>query len=581
MDLLGRFRSRVFGFKNWQHPLIWPLTLGAFLIPSVWSRSLNDNFTEAKWLAVRLVAAALLMVASTTMGSFRIPRLRPIATLSVLLWIVLSIVNPVLQGTYYWPVDIWLDRVVLIALIVLLLQFESAEQMLKSLRWPIAAASVFVCLVSLVQFVQYRVLEIQPSPRFFAGTFGENNMCAQFLSLALAMVLPKTVDGESRLWRYVSTVASTLSLIFLFIHQSRSALIGAGLTICFLILFSQRAERLRIIVVVLTGFVLSLILTAAQPWKFQINDKSSSNSDRRELYIETLGMIQARPMGVGTGRFEFDSIPFLQGGQFQAGEGMIYKSPHSEPLRFLAEEGVIWTVIGILVSMGTLWSSNLIGAIRQRRFEAIRITALGLAFVPEFLFQFPLQSAVAFFFFSTLVAALLHLHKVPALTRPFDWRIRLAGWGVAIGILAVGGAISYSNFQATTASHPDDYVRSCERASSNWYTCSLAAQFSIESGHLDRAKTLMKNEISKRPFNFMALRNLGMAAWRQGDLVMACEYFIREQAILRSNNSNREFVEANCPVDVLNRLKSLDADALYGEHLDWVKHKIASVEKED
>ena len=569
MRLSERFRSLLFRFKNWQQPLMWPLMVGAFFIPSVWSRSLNDNFTEAKWLVVRLTAAALLMVASTTPGSLRIPRLRPIAALAFFSWIFLSIANPVLQGTYYWPVDIWLDRVVLMTLIVVLLQFKSAEQMLRLLRWPIAMAAVFVCLVSLAQFVQYRILEFQPSPRFFAGTFGENNMCAQFLSLALAMALPRAVETESRLWRYVSTTASTFILVFLFIHQSRSTLIGAGLTVCFLLFSSQKVERIRIVAIALGAFILSALLTAMQPQKFQISDKSSSNSDRRELYLETFGMIQSRPMGVGTGRFEFDSIPFLQGGKFQAGEGMIYKSPHSEPLRLLAEEGVIWTTLGVFVVFAILQNASLISAIRERRPEAIQITALGFALAPELLFQFPFQSAVAFFFSAVLGAALLH--RIPLLTSPFDWRARLAGAGLAMGILTLGIAIAHSNYQATTATRPDDYVRSCERMSSNWYVCSMAAQFSIEFGHPEVAVPLMKNEILKRPFNFVAFRNLGMAAWRQSDPVLACEYFIREQAILRSNNSNRDFVEANCPIDELKRLETLEVGAFYNEHLDWAK----------
>lgn len=93
----------------------------------------------------------------------------------------------------------------------------------------------------------------------------------------------------------------------------------------------------------------------------------------------------------------------------------------------------------------------------------------------------------------------------------------------------------------------------------------------IESGDSAVAKTMMKEEIKKRPFNFVALRNFGMASWRDGDRVLACEFFQREQALLRAGNSNRDFVSENCDSNMLHELKATSPKELYKSHLQWAR----------
>lgn len=555
---------------NWSRLQLWPLYIGAAIVPIVWSRLLNDNYTEAKWLALRLTASISLIWLALRKQPIQLPSLSVVQVSFLGFWAMFSILNPIIQQTHFWSTVVWLDRAAFVAIIVTSFQVGSSRELFRNLRWPISFAAVFVCTISLVQFVLYRIIEYQPSPRFFAGTFGENNMCAQFLVLALPFAVFCETPNYQKYWRWISTVVSAYILMFIFLHQSRSALIGAGLVIVYFAVTGTRREFVRIVAVSGAALLLSAVLGASQQTGFKISDKSSSNSDRMELYLETLAMIRSIPLGVGTGRYEFDSIPFLNGGQFSAGEGMIYKSPHSEPLRFLSEEGILWSVVSIF-AMSFIFLRKLVGirmvsSMTSNRFKPG--VGLALAFVPEILFQFPLQNAVPSLFFGILVS---RLFDRSARKEESQFCGRSILFLVSIGIFYFTAASAYANYKATNARGPLDYTESCKLDDSNWYICTRAAQFLIESGDSAVAKTMMKEEIKKRPFNFVALRNLGMASWRDGDRVLACEFFQREQALLRAGNSNRDFVSENCDSNMLHELKATSPKELYKSHLQWAR----------
>lgn len=559
-------RLFTFDISRFQKP--FPLVFGGFLIPLVWSRYLNDNFTEPKWFALRLTAGLSLAYLALRRKPILLPRFNLALGLTLSLWLALSLLNPILQGTFYWPADLWLDRAAVCALTICFFQFESVDELFLGVRWPVSLAAITVCAISLTQFILYRVIESQPSVRFFAGTFGENNMCAQFLCLALAVVLPLRQSAIRTRWFYWSSLVSVVIFTFLNLHQSRSALIGAGLIVTLLTFLHGKREFIRIGCIAALGLLLSVGLQSLQKTAAVPTDKSNSTADRKELYLETANMIWQVPFGVGSGRYEFDSIPFLKGGKFQAGEAMVYKSPHSEPLRFLAEEGIAWSIVAGLAMLMIFGFKQLFRSLRAGDPQAIAISAVCLALTPEFLFQFPLENAVPLYFFGFLVAARLKRIENPVVSQGLSKYV--IGF-IAVVVVSFASLFAFSNYQATTAVRSEEYVSACHRSTYNWFLCTSAARAAIESGDTKTGRALMLDELSRRPFDYMALRNLGIAEWTEGKKERACEYFVREQLLLGPENTNREFTESNCTSTIVDRPLTLNALALYRDHLRWTK----------
>lgn len=547
----------------------WPLVAGVGLVPLVWSRSLNDNFTEPKWFVLRMVAGIALISAATFWRSVRLPQWSWVQWFFVLSWVLFSLLNPVIQQTYFWAPEVWVDRLVLFAFVFLFLQAQKSDEIFEAVRLPVVFSGLLVCIISFIQFVLFRVIESQPSPRFFSGTFGENNMCAQFLVFALPFGLLQRAEGESRRWKWLSFLGSALNLAFLLLHQSRSALIGAVLILLWSTVTAGRSARLRLLSILFAAIGISSGLSASQTIEASFFDKASSNSDRLELYLETLQMIELVPLGVGAGRFEFDSIPFLRAGQFKAGEGILYRSPHSEPLRFLAEEGIVWSLLCLCLLIA-LFSAN------RTRWRGVIISVgnqgltapLALAALPEFLFQFPLHNAVPIPFFGLLISRLVNRSSVVCAANSYV-RGLLVLFG--LGIVSSGLIIALANYKATTAEDPREFIRACKLNPSNWYLCSLTAQYLIESGDTKSATELMLDELGRRPFNFVALRSLGVAHWHDQKPEKACEFFLREQKILGPNHSNSQFVEENCPALLSSSILHSSPLDIYRDQLHWAR----------
>ena len=138
-------------------------------------------------------------------------------------------------------------------------------------------------------------------------------------------------------------------------------------------------------------------------------EKENSASERLAILKQTWEMIKDNPLGVGADYFEFSFIPYKNSvPSFPPRENSLEKSPHNEFLRFLAEDGIISTLIGIIF---IYWHFS----INRRKIlnflqdeSGCQALALVVFLIPELLFQFPLQTPFPFLLVTILAGFFLY-----------------------------------------------------------------------------------------------------------------------------------------------------------------------------
>ena len=121
---------------------------------------------------------------------------------------------------------------------------------------------------------------------------------------------------------------------------------------------------------------------------------------RLALWSDSLRLVRDHPLGVGAGDFEHAFVPYQARGRLEPQETVVFRSPHNEYLRFLAEDGAPVRGRGrapLRAARGAEWRRA--GAVPRR---CARWSRAGGAFLAvEALFQFPLGLA-----FGALAAAI-------------------------------------------------------------------------------------------------------------------------------------------------------------------------------
>lgn len=462
--------------------LILPLTC-------IWSFAFEDAFTEPKWLLLRLVGIAALGTLALT-GSISYPRLGQSRTL---LCLALVAVSAVLTVTTYHPdsVLITLDRMLLVSLVLAFLSFSSEQNPLSQLKMPLAFAVVASALISCGQ-IAIQLLNGQALTSLgFSGAFGDANLMAQFLALALPVLL----FGPSHKWRGFKDFAAATALTFILILQCRSALLGAASVLLFWTFRSRKKESRHAVAVGWIAVAMAILiftttiqktlnLDAASPVAITAIEKSTSTWYRAKLYLKTLSIIANTPWGLGPGGFEFGSLPELASADIRAGTEFLYPTHHNEFLRFLVEDGWLWSILFFGFLLSILFKKPMDD--RNNNLEA----AFGLALLPELLFQFPLLNAVSFFLVSAWCASILRSRfPIKSFSSAGGPRLalptRLVLAGVAGLALVFGSRSAIAQYRSAHAINGDGFAQACDADPTQWRICIDAANELVDEAQVD------------------------------------------------------------------------------------------------
>jgi hypothetical protein len=516
-------------------------------VPLASSSLFADQYTTVKWYLVHLLAAAWLLVEVWVCRSAGWPAfVRERAVLVAGLAAVAA--WSALRGGPERALAPLLDRAAC-AILALCAAWWFARNNGRTLpiAMGLAASAAITIAVGLAQAGGVPLPVALAATDGPAALFGNVNMAAQFIGLALLVVLPTPAATGSpwrRAWDALRIALAVSGALYLYLLSSRSVLIALAVAgVC--VAWGTRRRFLPVAAGALGVALLALIWW--QPWA-RLDPgvavrKASSIDVRLFVWSDTARLIRDHPLGVGTSNFEHAFPPYQAQGRLPPWEALVFRGPHNEYLRFLAEDGAAFAALAVVL-----------GALLWARWRASPAPSAGLrtlvvgwaAFLAvESLFQFPLALATGALAAALTVGGALAAAGAQAPSRNGPWKI--GGTLAAILVLAASLRVAYSEYlYVTRADDLSSQERACALDPRNLPACVTAAWLEVRAGAAPDAKTRLAGVLAATPHYPPALKLLGEIAVMEGDHAEACRRLGAYDALYRGESSVHAAAEKAC-----------------------------------
>jgi O-antigen ligase len=526
-------------------------------VPLVVWPDLAEPYTASKWALLAVFAAAWLLVERLVHGSrgtpFFLRRTWPA-------WAPLAAI--VLAGSLRNGLDWALEPLTARAAFVAV-AFCGYWQFRRERAGPVPASGALlvstlaVGAVCLVQVAGLDPLWWLPGGDHRSATFGNANMAAQFLGLASVFLLAAHGEGKSgRRRERAAELCAAIAVAYAVLVGARSAALALAAGVAALAglgrLRRGRAARIGVAAAVLGALAALPAPGPVGPLSAELRQsKSASAGWRLAVWSDTLRLVADHPAGVGAGNFEHAFVPYALAGRAKPGEAIVFRSPHSEPLRLVAEEGIA----GALLLLG------LLGALaralhRSRSFAGWRsgdgalLVSCGAFLSVESLFQFPFELAFPALVSAQLVGLALASTDEPEAARASRRaRARLADVLCALGALAfavAAGRLVSARVLAGRTADAAALERACALDPRRLEACTQAAWLRGTAGDHAGLRKGAARVLERAPHYFPALKLLGEDLLAEGRTAEGCLYLRRYDALFGGRSSASEFVRARC-----------------------------------
>ena len=518
-------------------------------VPLASSSAFVDQYTTVKWYVLHVLAAAWLLGEVWVCGSARWPafvreRRFAVAALGGLAaW-------SALRGGPELALGPLADRGACAILVLCAAwAFERSGGRTRAMVAGLSISAAVTIAVGLAQAGGYPLPPALTAAEGPAAFFGNVNMAAQFVGLALLLVLttPSGAPGRWRpAWNAFRAMLAVGGAAYLYVLSARSVLLALAAAA---IALASDGRRRALGLGAAAGLAALLAVVWSQPWPrldpALAARKASSIELRLALWSDTLGMIRDRPLGVGAANFEHAFLPYQARGRLAPQEALVFRSPHNEYLRILAEDGVAFGVLAAALAalLAARWR---VAASRPVPLRTL-VVAWGSFLAVEAAFQFPLALAFGALAASlTLGAALAGVEAgLPPRARRWPW---IAGGTLAsVALVAASYRVARSEYLYVDA--PDDLVsqrRACALDARNLPACVTAAWLEVRDGNVVAARARLEDVLAGAPHYPPALKLLGEIAGLQGEHAEACRRLTAYDALFRERSSVHQAAAEAC-----------------------------------
>ena len=524
-----------------------------------------DQFTSVKWYVLEALTATWFLVELWGCGSGGWPafvRQRWPACLSL---VVLVVGNSLRSGAG-WAAPALLDRLAFVLLA--LAGFWYFRRNRGSTRWILRATGVATGLVLAIGLAQ--VLGRQPLSFLTAGdhrsaTFGNVNMAAQYLGFAVILLVTGSRGvAASRSSAVLREAVVLLSFVYLYFLSCRSVFVALAVASASLLLSGRLRLRSLVRMLGLATVVIALLLrytsvpaparaSTPGPGGRAATDKATSTAMRLEVWKATLVLIRNHPFGVGSANFGDAFIPYQLGLPSVAGEAVLFRTPHNEYLRAVAEDGVLFAVLtgGLLLSL----IRDLVRAPERAQGGSERRTLLvaGGAFLAvEAFFQFPFGTAVGSLVAAALLGLALATLEAPdadarAVSRSALIRWRVLGTIAAVVSLALLARVATSEWLFVNRNREVlAQDAACRLDPRNLPACVTGAWLRAGAGERREARVGLVRVLQRSPYYYPAILMLGEIAAADGDRRGACLYLWVYDQLFRGRGSAHSRLGSLC-----------------------------------
>ena len=506
-----------------------------------------DSYTIIKWVFILYSANLSILMFLFKTKSLILPKLSRLS-----LYIIALIVCFLLFNSYLHDVSLFsyenTRRFLFwgIAIFFLNLFWAEKEEAFHKIEKAICITLTVFLFLSLSQYI------FRPHiPPYL--TFGNINLAAEFVGFLL--IFP--FGALTRLWRESKksiplNLLSAASISYLYLTHCRSTYIGVFIIIS-AAFYLYKAPFKEVLKILTTAIIITIFIKGLVPWLYpeiypEINllPPLKGFSSRGLLYIDTLKMIIENPLGVGVGRYEFASLPYLANIYPQHNETMIFLSPHNEFLHYLVEDGVILSLLFLLLTCSVIYFYwNDVKRIFMNYPEFIYFSIF--LFVQS-LFQFPLIESLPFFLTAMMIGYFFSFLKKDCLTYNLKHISRLTLIGVnflAFMIFTVSFLSKYISYN-----FPNDQnlnKMACSFGNRDWFACLNVASTYINKGDYDKAESYALRTLTWQPLNYQGMKILGFVRLYQGNTKKACELFKKYDSFFQNKTTLHELIAKKCP----------------------------------
>jgi O-antigen ligase len=434
----------------------------AFLVLLLYAPALDAPFLVPKFAALEVTASLGFLALAHARASSGRPRWTGAVTAGVLLVLATTGVSWVAAGVSGRPTAYAATALVRWAALFGVacgasVLCESAAARRRVLEVVTIAAAV-VAAVGLLQHVEWLPFKI-PVISTPGSTFGNRNLAAEVMALALPLGLGALARAPTRDTRIVLGASLVLELLYLAVTRARGAWLGAAAGLLVVAYLSRIRLSRRSLVVVL-GLALCAGIAATLPGRFNPRDAgdakryegvvevlhdsvdthSTALRTRFGLWRRTLAMACDYPLfGVGPGNWPVLFPRYAEPGATRDGvlaAGLVPRQAHDDLLERVAETGTLGLAALLVLAGATIGAVR--GSLRtddeERRAHAVAAAGALVAVGVVSLSSFPLEMP------GTLVLAGLSLGFIavdPAPPRPHARNPVMALAAYALGLVLV------------------------------------------------------------------------------------------------------------------------------------------------
>lgn len=451
-----------------------------------------------------------------------------------------------------------LDKMTFIPLVIVGYNLFLKDKIrLDNILMGIFVSTLIFLILAFINFFHWGVFEGLDKNQL-SGNFGNINIAAEFIGISLILQLSTlfTKQSNKSLTMFLYGL-SLLTVLYLYFASSRSVLIALTISFCVLLAF-KATSRFKILkwlslVSVICCFVIGIGMylkkdhnTQQTAWIPDLQ-KSVSTNTRYELVKATLQMIRNNPWGVGPGEFEFAIMPYLHKMMPEFNENVIPHAPHNEYLRLLAEEGIPFTLM-LVVLMAVFFyerRKNVATACQQYPL----IASFFAFWIIQSAFQFPFTNGFSFLVFSVMLAFALYnicpaTHIGKNTTIPFRSTVIYSCiYSALFASIFISEYLTLWHYNT-----PEKSQLAYKLNARNWYAGTYHVQSLIDQQEYGSAQTILSVELRKRPHQFVALRQLIDVHLLNNNKKEACSLMKQYDSYFANNSSYTMIRTSNCPL---------------------------------
>jgi hypothetical protein len=486
-----------------------------------------------------------------------------------------------LRGGPAWGVEPLLARFAFVALAAgFYAYFRRSGNDTRAIEAALATSLALVTGVGLAQVLGVtRALALEPLFGLAAGdgrsaTFGNANMAAQFVGFAAAFLVAAGAARSRRVTRWRGVARDMLiaaGLGYMVLLGGRSALVAVAAALATVATLGGAAGRRAVLRPVLLAALLAVPAAAMATWSgtgtprllegLDHPPKAESLRIRIRLWQRSVEMIGDRPLGAGSGNYLHAFLPYQLRDDRLRSEAVVYSSPHSEPLRALAEEGLAWCALA-----GWLLARLVAAAARRARAGSGSAPALVLAAGTAFLavesaFQFPFGMAAGALGAAALLGLAVSFVDGGGTVSPPERRrasiARMAAVGsLVLATVALGRLVASEYLAATAGPRGGLLRRACDLNPRHLRACLGAAWLEARGARRQRARVRLAGILDRSPYYHPAIKLLADESLARGDASAGCFHLWVYDALFAERSSQHERLVTRCEPGLLDVFRS-------------------------